>query len=129
VTKTTSTSDLNVPPAAHLDEAEANSKLACGLNDAPAHHLDEQASVDRRSASKARLRRGIRCHRTYHEDVALAAMLTALGYDVGDGHAGAERALQQMLDDLEEDYRRAVAGDMSPRGVFRCAILDDDLNR
>ena len=81
---------------------------------------------DRRTASKARLRQGIRCFKTFHHDVDMAAMLEALGYAVGDCHGSALSALQQFLDELVEDHKRSVAGDMSPRGAFRCAILPDE---
>lgn len=111
------------------------SRITGGLNKPTAEQTDTRAghrpqsepnSQDRRTASKRRIANGIRCFRTYHNDVDMPAMLGDLGYAIGASHADTERALQQFLDELIEDHKQAVAGDMSPQGSFRCAILADD---
>jgi hypothetical protein len=89
---------------------------------------NSKKTPDRRAASKRRLKDGIRCFKTFNHDVDTAEMLKDLGYAVGTSHADVEYALQEFLDELVEDHKRVVAGDTSPQGSLRCAILPDDLN-
>jgi hypothetical protein len=51
---------------------------------------------DRRAASRARLRQGVRCYRVFLPDADVETMLDALRFD----------SLQTFLSELVEDYRR-----------------------
>jgi hypothetical protein len=76
---------------------------------------------DRRTASKARLRAGIRCFKFYGCDVGVPAVLEALRFDCEDTCAG----LTEMFAHLVAEHKRLLEseGDMSLHAPLKFANI------